>query len=364
MKGELKIRPTDKFDVLVIMRLGDANVYFHLEPISMIEAVDTINIVRPLPENPHRKVSKSKYHEISSKGALKKLWQTYRTSLEIARKDRIKAIVSFTAFPYGLIAFIVGFQAGIPVHIGFVGSDWYRDCKSWYGRFLNKIFRQADLITVTGNKMKNDMTKVNYPASRIHHLPHAVNINAYDIIPPEKRIYDCLFTGHLIHRKRVDIIIQAIAILKKDMPDIKLCILGKGPLLSELKDQAISLDVEENVDFLGYVDTPENYFSNSRIVIIASAREGFPFALVEGIAAGAVPVSSDVGTICEHIENHKNGLLVPYNDVQALAGAVQKVLFDKNYFRTLQNGVLDTRKKYSFEYARDKWKQWFYEVAG
>ncbi len=63
-----------------------------------------------------------------------------------------------------------------------------------------------------------------------------------------------LFAGRLIHEKRVDLLLNAIAVAKKEIPTITCAIIGDGPERGLLEDLAVKLGVEENVSFTGFVD--------------------------------------------------------------------------------------------------------------
>lgn len=346
------------FELVAVLRMGHANAYYHLKPVAMSGLVDHLHIVRPLPPLLPGAIDHSTYHEIRGNSIISRLAKVFFSSLSLGMRHEVKGFISFYSFPYGLIACLAGFLTGKPVHIGFVGSDWYGHGHAWYGRILNQVFRRAAMTTVTGPKMKVEMVERRFPAGKIFHLPHAIDLCKYRDIPPESRAYDCVFVGHLIPTKQVDVIISAINEVKKVKPDVRLAIVGDGPMRSNLESQVLSLGLKDNVSFTGYQQDPSSFFCNSRIVVIASYREGFPFTLVEGMAAGAVPVTTPVGTIPDSVAHRKNGLLFPVGDVRGLADCIIELLTDDGLYRSLRSEVLKEHREYSFEHVSDLWTGW------
>lgn len=357
-KNMKELTATKPSEIVAILRMDEPNVYFHLKPISMSRKVSFLRIVRPLPPIKRGIIEKSVYHEIRGKTILQRLWRVYRKAARLGMRPEVKAFVSFYAFPYGLIAFLAGIRTGKPVHIGFVGCDWYRNCHAWYGRLLDLFFKKAKLLTVTGPKMKEKMVARHYPAERIFHLPHAIDVEAYVDKPPEKRKYDSIFVGHLIPLKRVDLIISAIDLVKKTHSHVSLCIVGDGPLRSVLESQVLKLGLEKNVSFVGFQPQPAKWFCDARILVIASDREGFPFAFVEGMAAGAVPVSTNVGTIADSIDNGITGLLVPPGDSKALAESILRLMGEEQLYNRMRTAVLAKREEFRFENVSRMWSKW------
>ncbi len=345
-------------EVVAVMRMGEANTYYHLKPISMCPNVSSLHLVRPLPSIQRGEIKKLRYYEISGKTIIQRLWHVYQKAVKLGMRPQVKAFVSFYAFPYGFIAFLAGKRTGKPVHIGFVGSDWNRNCHAWYGHILDRLLRKARLITVPGPTMKKEMLARHYPPEKIFLLPHAIDVDEYIDVSPEKRKYDCIFVGYLLPVKRVDIIISAIGIVKRVYPQISLCIVGDGPLRSGLESQTKELRLEQNISFVGFQQQPARWFSDARIVLIASDMEGFPFTLVEGMVAGAVPVSTTVGTIPDFIEHGKTGLLVPPGDSNALAESIACLMDDKQLYDRIRDAVLEKRKEFRFENVANLWSNW------
>lgn len=348
----------DKFEIVAVARMNEPNVSYHLIPIAMNESISLLHIVRPLPPLSKLPVDKSRYYEIKGKTIIHRLVKVFLKAITLGKDKNVKCFVSFFAFPYGFIALFAGFVTRKPVHIGFVGSDWYRYGHSWYSPILNFIIQKANLFTVPGEKIKNELIAKGYSPDKIFYLPHAIPFEKTIDKCPEDRAYDCIFVGRIIPVKRIDLILSAISIVKKTFPNISVCIIGEGPLRTDMELLSNHLNLKANISFTGYQDNPHTFFQDSRIVLISSEWEGIPFTIIEGMAAGAVPVSTSVGAIPDVVEHEKTGLLVPPGEPKPLADAIIRLLKDKHLYNTIRSNLFQKREDFRFEKVAEKWSEW------
>jgi len=127
-----------------------------------------------------------------------------------------------------------------------------------------------------------------------------------------------------------------------------LMIVGEGPLEDELKQRVRQLELTNSVTFTGFrADIPE-VTSAVDVAVLPSEFEGMGRVVLEAMAAGKPVVASRVGGIPDLVRDGVNGLLVPPNDVAALAAALRKVLTDGALREQLSEGAADSLdRKYS-----------------
>ena len=363
LRNNLKRMRSKPIEIVAILHMGDSNSYFHLKPIAMSENVSLLRIVRPMPPITRDHIEKSRYSQIEGNLIIQRLWRVYRKAVTLTKDHDVKAFVSFFAFPYGLIALIAGFRTGTPVHIGFVGSDWHRDCQSWFGPLLNYFLRKATFITVPGKNFKTELIKKKYPAEKIHVLPHAIDVEKYTNPPAEDREFDCIFVGYLRAIKRVDLIISAISRVRKKYPDIKVCIVGDGKQRKNLKKQVSKLGLNNTVVFVGWQSRTYEWYCKARMVLLTSKHEGLPFSLIEGMVSGAVPIATKVGAIPSIIDHKKTGLIINPGDINELVASIIYLLENKSEYERIRNAVVKTRDGFRFENIAHKWSNWI-EVYG
>ena len=134
--------------------------------------------------------------------------------------------------------------------------------------------------------------------------------------------------GRLWQEKGHDVLIRAFAALAPDFADWRLIIVGEGPERDALSALAEALGVAGRVSLPGWMDVPEDALAASELFVMSSRYEGFPNALLEAMGVGLPVVSTACGGSEEMIEHGVNGYVVAVNDVDALAGAMRRLMAD------------------------------------
>lgn len=349
-----------KFEIVCSIAARDMQVYNHLMPIAILPVVSHLWIVRF--EAAHKTPPKSNYVIAASRFRPVRWIQYLGHCLRLGRRKEVIAFVNFNPLPYGLIALLAGWVCRKPVHLGFIGSDWFKFAKHGWGRPFLPLLRRADFYTVTGEIMRREMVEFGFDADRIHVLMHSIDLEAFQINDPDQAAFDFIFVGQLIPRKRVDTIIDAFAEVTKSRPDARLCILGGGPLEQELIRQVDRLGIAHAVTLAGMVEEVPPWIHNSRVLVMASDYEGFPFAMVEAMCCGLPPITTPVGTVGDFINHGENGMLFPIGDSRALARLMLLVLEDPPVYQRLRKNALIIRERFDYATASELWEDWFRKI--
>jgi len=155
-----------------------------------------------------------------------------------------------------------------------------------------------------------------------------------------------LFVGALTqwHRyKGLDVLIQAMALMRDQVPEARLVIVGAGQLETEYRQLVSRHGLTSCVIFAGNVPDDElpKYYACSDMLALPSKNrsEGFGLTILEANATGKPAIGTTVGGIPSVIRDGYNGLLVPPNDPSALAEAIQKGLSDDDLLKRMgRNG--------------------------
>lgn len=131
-----------------------------------------------------------------------------------------------------------------------------------------------------------------------------------------------LGVGRLEMQKDFATLIRAFAKVHSQRP-ARLMILGEGISRPQLEALVRELGVGENVALPGFVANPYSYMARSAVFVLSSLFEGLPTVLIEAMAAGTSPVSTDCKSgPAEILENGRYGKLVPVGDIEAMAEAI------------------------------------------
>ena len=138
------------------------------------------------------------------------------------------------------------------------------------------------------------------------------------------------WVGRLVPEKGLVYLLRAMRDIVKEFPDVKLVVIGGGPLENKLINLMDKLDLGGNVRFVGSVGRAEvaEFLSRSSVFVFPSLREGLPLSVLEAMACGVPVVGSDIPGVNSLVKHGYNGLLVPPKDSRLLAKAVLTLLRD------------------------------------
>ena len=136
------------------------------------------------------------------------------------------------------------------------------------------------------------------------------------------------YVGNYRNIKRHDLLIDVFAGLARDRPDLRLVLVGEGPMRPAMERQVTALGLGQRVRLHGRELDPRPMYGAFDLVAQASRSEGLPNVLLEAAAAGRPIVATAAGGSGEIVIDGETGLLVPTEDVAALTAALRRALDD------------------------------------
>ena len=346
-------------DVLVVMRMGRANTVAHLAPLAAAINPARLHVVRPAPL-PHGLDARNVvYTRVRGRWRPLEVAHTLVKALSIARRNDLGLIVSFNAYPYGLFAALCGILTGTPFHVGFVGSDLRKARRRpWWLRPLLK----AAFITAPGDGASADLAALGF-GGPVYRLEHGVDPERFR--PGDgTRDVDVVFVGALIHRKRVDRIVDALASVRDAWPDLSAVIVGDGPLRQELERQVLNLDLGEAVRFVGPQPEPERWLRRAKLFVMSSEWEGLPYALVEAMRCGAVPICTPAGSTDELITDGQNGVIASEGTAADLARHMMRLLDDPQVREEMSTRAFTSTEDLTHDAVERSWRHMLNTAIG
>lgn len=179
---------------------------------------------------------------------------------------------------------------------------------------------------------------------------NGVRLELYDGYAPTRRTADTLelaFCGRLTNWKGVDTLLHSAA----QMPHCRVHILGDGPELVRLTALAQQIDLGSRVRFYGRLnhDALCDVLARMHGLVLMSQYEGFSHTLLEAGAIGLPCIASDRGGNPEIITHERNGLLVPYGDVDALRGAIERLHHDEDFRYRMACQAQEDVRRFDFQ---------------
>ncbi|KMY51895.1 glycosyltransferase family 4 protein [Peribacillus loiseleuriae] len=187
-----------------------------------------------------------------------------------------------------------------------------------------RLARYTDCLITINEEDYNLAVNHNFKAKKIE-LVHGVGVDTNQYKPvSEKKKHELrksygynrddfflFYAAEFNRNKNQQLLIHALALLKDDVPNVKLLLAGDGPLLNECEELAIKLGVEKMVHFLGYRNDIQSLLSISDVAVASSLREGLPVNIMEAMACGLPVVASENRGHRELIKDQVNGYVIP-----------------------------------------------------
>ena len=164
-------------------------------------------------------------------------------------------------------------------------------------------------------------------------IPNGIDVEHYTPRPPGMDRFPeptLLYMGRIKRYKRVDLVLEAMALLRERGLDARLVVAGKGDHRATLEAHAAGLDLEGRVEFAGWVDeeTKLELLRRAWVHVLTSPKEGWGISNLEAAACGTPSVASDSPGLRESVIDGETGLLSPHGDPEALADRLETLLTD------------------------------------
>jgi GalNAc-alpha-(1->4)-GalNAc-alpha-(1->3)-diNAcBac-PP-undecaprenol alpha-1,4-N-acetyl-D-galactosaminyltransferase len=272
------------------------------------------------------------------------------------RDSRPEVVVSFLSF-VNILVLLATRGLGLPVVIS-EHSDPLMDSLVWPWTWLHRFTYAFGAPAV----VQTERAKACFPGSfqaRIAVIPNPItHVSSVGQETPKLILArpSIAAMGRLHRSKGFDLLLKAFAILKDRHPDWTVTIFGEGPLRSELEVLRDGLGLAGRVSFPGVVRHPHAVLRQADLFALSSRWEGWPLALAEAMACGLPVVASDcrVGPR-EIIRDGVDGLLVPPEEPEALAYAMDRLMSDESLRKRLASRAVDVVERFSQEAVMRAW---------
>lgn len=194
-----------------------------------------------------------------------------------------------------------------------------------------KRYGKADKVIAVNDTLALELQACNYPSERIVVVDNALPIDRLPAFQKRKEKTTDLIAGTLCLLepiKGLDLMIRAIAELKSRGLRVRFRIAGQGSQEQALKQLANACEVNDQIEFLGWVSNKSDFLETLDFYVAPSRSESWGLGIVEAFAAGLPVVSTQTPGPMRLSANGEVALLVPTNDHHALAVALARLAKD------------------------------------
>ncbi len=203
------------------------------------------------------------------------------------------------------------------------------DVKPRRNLFSRWKYAQTDHFVTISECIRQILTQYGLPDSRISIVPSSQDPMRLDVAPADRSLLGLtadtpmlLCAAALAEHKDHATLLDAMAIVKRTHPEVRLLLAGEGPMREAIESQIERLDLAEQVRLLGFRDDVPALMRAADMFVLSSHMEGLGSVLIEAMMGGLPIVATAAGGIPELIKDHETGLLVPPRDPEALASAI------------------------------------------
>ena len=296
-----------------------------------------------------------------------------RRAWQLARRERYDVVHVHWPMPMALLGWAARRGHRMPMVTTFYGIElrWVQSrlfFLRWLVRWAAKASAQAVAIsTYTARELRK------FADVPIEVIPYTA-----ELAPPATlgeavttRDRSILFVGRLIERKGVNHLIRALGTVRERVP-ARLIVIGDGPERPRLEALAQDLGLRDDVEFRGRVSDDElrRAYASAAVFVLPSVldarqdTEGLGVVLLEAMNYAVPVIASEIGGITDIVQHERTGLLVPPGDEGALAGALARVLHDRELSERLgAAGLRLLRDSFSWERIVDRWEDVYRRVS-
>ena len=199
-------------------------------------------------------------------------------------------------------------------------------------------------------------------AVRVERIPNGIPTRSAP--PAGERSRTVIAAGRLTPQKGFDLLIEAFHRVHERHPDWELAVFGDGRLRRELTEQIKELGLGGHVHLRGVTRQLDRELARASVFALSSRFEGLPMVLLEAMDSALPVVAFDCPTgPAEVVEDGVNGLLLPREDVAALADGLCRLIEDEELRASMGSAARRTSARYAIPAVAQSWDRLFTELA-
>jgi glycosyltransferase involved in cell wall biosynthesis len=303
-----------------------------------------------------------------------------RQYLRTTRPDLVVSFLSYFTVLAAAKAAAAGarvvFVLGTPMSAFLSDADYHWKTPSHrtlFALITRAGYNLADAIATTSQGVSDDLMQhfgVRESAIKVVHNPidfaamHAAVSEPLDGADEHAWKHPAIVSaGRLAEAKNFPLLIDAMALLRRRIPEARLFILGQGDQEPQLREQIASLGLADAVRLCGFQRNPWKYIARADVFALTSRYEGFGNVLVEAMACGVpVVVTRSPGPL-EIVRDNVDGVIVPEHSAAAVADALTAILTDDRRRASMAAAAKAASSRFALPAIAGQYDSWFSELV-
>ena len=263
-----------------------------------------------------------------------------RRGLRLLGEDRFDLVHSLFAVPSACSGYLIARRGRLPHVLSLMGGDVY-DPTKWLSphripllfHTVKALMTHSDRVVAMSNDIRSRAINLYAIDREIDLVPHGIPTPSYT--PGSRSGFGfaeedviLLTIGRLIPRKGLRNLLQVVASL--DAPNVKLAIIGDGPLRETLGDAARAAGIGDRVRFFGYLSDEAKWqlLRVADVYVSTAVHEGFGIVFLEAMEVGLPIVTYDEGGQVDFLEEGITAFLVPLGNTEAFTESLRRLIRD------------------------------------
>lgn len=172
-----------------------------------------------------------------------------------------------------------------------------------------------------------------------------------------------LYVGSLTAEKRLDRLLRVGAVVRAAIPDLRVWLVGDGPLREQLRSQISAAGIAESVRLWGVQSDVASFLAAADLLLLTSDTEGIPGVILEAGWLARPAVATRVGGVAEAVEDGVTGRLAAPDDEPALAAAVIELLRDPEARRRLGEAAAQrVREHFTIDAVAERYETFYRQL--
>ncbi|MEE9151982.1 MAG: glycosyltransferase family 4 protein [Thermoplasmata archaeon] len=245
----------------------------------------------------------------------------------------------------------LGIPSILTTHLHPASHSHHKMLRGIYDRLIGRkaLKRCTSIITMTDIEKEYIARRFDVPMEKMTTIPSGIELKKFRDWGDEREENALLFVGRLSPVKRLDMLLRALARVKKKLPDVKLRIIGRDwGVKTDLVELTRQLNIQDNVEFIGETTTEDliKNYNRAKAFVLTSKYEALGVTIMEAIGCetpvvvtgvgGTPEVVGDAGILCEESE-------------ESIAKAIIEVLTNEEKYIALRENAKKRRQKFDWE---------------